>query len=141
MNKNYQLVKCLSIVHRSTLLHSFIYKNNCIFNSKTENESVSKINNSNDTYNEKDVDKINLLLSKARIIQDKITLGTINQKEKRNFTTIINNLLKLKIFDYELSEKLLDQIRWKKNMSSSLQYYLIVYLYEYLTRLFVDISV
>ena len=72
--------------------------NKCISYTTKENKSTSKINNSNDTYNEKDVDKINLLLSKARPLQEKISLGTINYKEKRNFTSIINKLLKLKYF-------------------------------------------
>ena len=75
---------------------------------KTENKSTSNINNSNNTYDEKDIDKINLLLGKARILQDKITLGSINKKEKRDFTTIINKLFKLNYFDYELCEELLN---------------------------------
>ena len=52
-----------------------------------------------------------MLLAKARVLQDKISLGSINQKEKRIFTTNISKLLKLKYFDYELSEELLNQIR------------------------------
>ena len=81
-----------------------------------ENKSTSNINNSNKTYDEKDIDKINLLLAKARILQDKISLGSIKKKEKRDFTTIINKLFKLKYFDYELCDELLDQIRWKEKI-------------------------
>ena len=105
------MVNGFCIDHRSTFLYSFIYKNNCIFNSKTENKSTSKINNSINTYDEKDVDKINMLLAKARVLQEKISLGNINKKEKRDFTTIINKLFKLKYFDYELCDELLNQIR------------------------------
>ena len=76
--------------------------------STKENKNTSNIKNTNNTYNEKDVDKINLLLSKARIIQEKISLGTINQKEKRNFTTIIIKLLKLKYFNKDLVDEFLN---------------------------------
>ena len=80
---------------------------------KPEIKITSNLNNSNFTYDERGADKIHLLLARARNLQDKISLDTINQKEKREFTTIFNEILILKYFKLELCEELLNQNRWK----------------------------
>ena len=46
-------------------------------NTRTENKSTS-----NNTYGEEDVDKIDLLLARTTILQDKISIGSINKMEK-----------------------------------------------------------
>ena len=105
-SKFYRLVICLSIAYRSTFFISFKNENICTFNSKTENK-----NTSNSTYDGKDMDKINSILAKSKILQSKVSLGSISKKEKRVFKTSINKLFKLKNFNYELCEELLSQIR------------------------------
>ena len=76
-------------------------KNNCTCNEKIKDKNDG-------TYCEK-TDKINTLISKGKKFQHKISLGIFKEKEKREFTTILNKLLDLNYFNDELHDKLFSQ--------------------------------
>ena len=53
--------------------------------------------NRNICYDQEDIDKINKILARNRILNDKIRKNTINEKEKK---VLANNLKKLKDINY-----------------------------------------
>ena len=67
-------------------------------NDSTYNEKINKSEKIGSTYNDllqnnptyhgKDLAKINLLIAEARILWDKISIGSLNRKEKKQFATI-----------------------------------------------------
>ena len=67
---------------------------------------------SNPTYKEKDIPKINLLLQKYRILWDKLSMGSIVQKKKRQFAIIIKKLTNLNLFKKETHDNLLGEIEY-----------------------------
>ena len=54
-------------------------------------DSLKKIS----TYKENDIDELSLLLAKARILWGRLSIGTINQKEKRQLVTVNKKLMNL----------------------------------------------
>ena len=64
----------------------------------------------NISYDKKDIDEINSLLTKCRMFGDKLYEETITQKEKRQYITIINKLKKLNYFNKEICDYIIDGI-------------------------------
>ena len=64
------------------------------------------------TFKGKDIAKISLLLEKSGNLWDKIWIGSINQKEHKQFTTFIKKLMNLKCFHIEILVNLLRKIQY-----------------------------
>ena len=64
------------------------------------------------TYKENDTLKKNLLLEKSRILWDKLSMGSIVQKKKRQFAIIIKKLTNLNLFKKETHDNRLGEIEY-----------------------------
>ena len=64
----------------------------------------------NNSYDKKDIDKVNKILPRNRILNDKIAKGSINQKEKSQFGNILKKLKELNYFNAKICNILLKPI-------------------------------
>ena len=71
---------------------------------------VDSLKNRNNSYDIKDIDKINKILASNTILNDKRTKDTINEKGKRLFANNLKKLNDLNFFDEKLCNILLKSI-------------------------------
>ena len=71
---------------------------------------IDLMKNRNICYEQKDIDKINKILARNRILNDKIIKNTINEKEKKIFASNLKKLKDINYFDEKLCNILLKSI-------------------------------
>ena len=71
---------------------------------------IDLMKNRNICYEQKDIDKMNKILARKKILNDKIIKNTINEKEKKIFASNLKKLKDINYFDEKLCNILLKSI-------------------------------